>query len=109
MAIPALLVAMRPRFAAVYATVAAGSLIGTAVWALIETHAAGGLFYFAHQNTGALLHLATSTIWLSGAAVLLSADRSPERWTTRSVSCDVVAAAGGLLGLAWLLIQRACV
>lgn len=67
-AIPALLVAMRPRLAAVYTTVAAGSLIGTAVWALIETHAAGGLFYFAYQNTDVLLHLATSTIWLSGAA-----------------------------------------
>ncbi len=67
-AIPALLVATRPRLAAVYITLAAASLIATGVWALFDTHVAGGLFYFPHNVTDALLHFATATIWLTGVA-----------------------------------------
>lgn len=67
-AIPALLVATRPYLAAVYVTFAAGSLIATGVWALLETKVAGGLFYFPNNEMDALLHFGTSTIWLAGAA-----------------------------------------
>jgi hypothetical protein len=67
-AIPALLVASRPRLAALYITVASFSLIATGVWALFSTQVAGGLFAFPNNGTDAALHFATSTIWLSGAA-----------------------------------------
>ena len=67
-AIPALLVASRPRLAALFSAVAAMSLIATGVWALLDTQVAGGLFSFPHQSSDALLHFATSTIWLFGAA-----------------------------------------
>src|SRR5262245_58071507 len=58
-AIPALLVASRPRLAALYSAVAALSLIATGVWALLDTQVAGGLFAFPHQSSDALLHFAT--------------------------------------------------
>jgi hypothetical protein len=67
-AIPALLVASRPRLAALYSAVAAGSLIATGVWALFDTQVAGGLFAFPNNEADALLHFATSAIWLLGAA-----------------------------------------
>ena len=66
-AIPALLVATRPYLTAVYLLLAAGGLIATAIWALASTHVAGGLFYFPNNETDALLHLATSTIWVGGS------------------------------------------
>jgi hypothetical protein len=67
-AIPALLVAPRPHLAAVYLPLAAGGLIATGIWALLSTEVAGGLFYFPNNETDAVLHFATSTIWLAGAA-----------------------------------------
>jgi Domain of unknown function (DUF4383) len=66
-AIPALLVATRPYLAAVYLLFAAGGLIATAIWALFATQVAGGLFYFPNNETDALLHFATSLIWVAGA------------------------------------------
>jgi hypothetical protein len=67
-AIPALLLVTRPRLEAVYLVLAAGSLIATGVWALFDTQPAAGLFSFPNNEVDALLHFATSTIWLAGAA-----------------------------------------
>jgi hypothetical protein len=67
-AVPGLLVATRPHLAAVFVLFAAGGLIATAVWALVETQLAGGLFYFPHNETDAFFHLGTSAIFLAGAA-----------------------------------------
>jgi len=47
---------------------AAAALLSTAVWAVLSTQPAGGLFYFPHGDADALLHLATSSIFLAGAA-----------------------------------------
>ena len=67
-AIPALIVARRPERAAIFVPFAAASLIATAIWAMFETHPAAGLFYFPNNQGDALLHLATSAIFLAGAA-----------------------------------------
>jgi hypothetical protein len=67
-AVPALLVASRPRLAAMYVPLAAAGLIATAVWALLSTRIAGGLFYFPNNETDAVLHFATAAIFLGGAA-----------------------------------------
>lgn len=67
-AIPGLLVASRPRLAAVFLPLAAGGLIATGVWALLDTQVAGGLFYFPNNEMDALLHFGTSSIFLAGVA-----------------------------------------
>jgi hypothetical protein len=67
-AIPALVLAPRPHLAARFLPLAAAGLIATAVWALISTQLAGGLFYFPNNETDALLHFGTSLIFLAGAA-----------------------------------------
>ena len=67
-AIPALAVATRPRLAALVVSMAAASLIATAIWALADKQLADGLFYFPNNGTDALLHFGTSTIFLAGAA-----------------------------------------
>jgi hypothetical protein len=67
-AVPALLLATRPHLVARFLPLAAGGLIATAIWALFSTELLGGLFYFPNNGTDALLHLATSTIFLAGAA-----------------------------------------
>lgn len=67
-AVPALMLATRPRLVARFLPLAAGGLIATAVWALLSTELAGGLFYFPNNETDALLHFGTSLIFLAGAA-----------------------------------------
>jgi Domain of unknown function (DUF4383) len=67
-AVPALALLPWPDLLARYLPLAAGGLIATAVWALLSTEVAGGLFYFPNNETDAILHFATSTIWLAGAA-----------------------------------------
>jgi hypothetical protein len=67
-ALPALAVLPNPRLTALYLLAASGSLIATAVWALLSTRPAGGLFYFPHNESDAILHFATSAIFLAGAA-----------------------------------------
>jgi hypothetical protein len=74
-AIPALLLASRPYPAAVFELAAAASLIATGVWALLSTQVAGGLFYFPHDTTDALLHFGTSTIFLAGAVHYFAVER----------------------------------
>jgi len=79
-AIPGLLAATRPRLAAPFVLAAAGSLIATAVWALLEHQVAAGLFYFPNNEADALLHVGTSAIFLAGAAhYYLIAPRRPPR------------------------------
>lgn len=80
-AIPGLLVARRPYLAAVFCASAAGSLIATAVWALVEEHAAGGLFYFPNASGDALLHIGTSLVFVAGAASYFRHARSPRTQT----------------------------
>jgi hypothetical protein len=67
-AVPALLLAPRPHLVARYLPIAAGGLIVTGIWALFSTEIAGGLFYFPNNETDALLHFATSLIWVGGSA-----------------------------------------
>src|SRR3954453_19420602 len=66
--IPVLALLPWPDLLARFLPLAAGGLIATAVWALFSTSIAGGLFYFPNNETDALLHFATSSIWLAGAA-----------------------------------------
>jgi hypothetical protein len=67
-ALPGLFAALRASWAALFDLAAAGSLIATGIWALLDEHAAGGLFYFPNEMGDALLHFATSAIFLAGAA-----------------------------------------
>ena len=65
-AIPALVLAPRPHLVARFLPLAAAGLIATAIWALISTQLAGGLFYFPNNETDAILHFATSAIFIGG-------------------------------------------
>jgi hypothetical protein len=78
-AIPALLVARRPYLAAIYISVAAGSLIATGIWALMDTQVALGLFAFPNQEADAILHFATSLVWIAGAAHYFLRERPAAR------------------------------
>jgi hypothetical protein len=78
--IPALLLVTRPQLEAVYLVLAAGSLIATGVWALFDTQPAAGLFSFPNNEVDALLHFATSTIWLAGAAHYFVGASTYARW-----------------------------
>jgi hypothetical protein len=75
-AIPALIAAARPLWAAWVNVASATGLIATAIWALNDTSVAGGLFAFPHQEADALLHFATSSIFLAGAAHYFWAERA---------------------------------
>ena len=59
---------INPYPAAVFVALAAASLAATGIWALLDTQLAGGLLYFPNNETDALLHFGTSTIFLAGAA-----------------------------------------
>jgi hypothetical protein len=63
-----LVAALRPSWSALFNLGAAFALIVTGVWALNATQVAGGLFYFPHGDADAVLHFATSAIFLAGAA-----------------------------------------
>jgi Domain of unknown function (DUF4383) len=76
---PGLLAALKPSWSALFNLAAAGSLIATAVWALLDTQVAGGLFYFPHGEADALLHLGTSAIFLAGAAHYFLRDLPEQR------------------------------
>ncbi len=67
-ALPVLASAVRPDWAAITSAAAAASLIATGIWALASTRVAGGLFYFPNGGADALLHFATSAIFLAGVA-----------------------------------------
>ena len=83
-AIPGLFAATRRRLAAIFNVAAAASLIATGVWALLSEQVAGGLFYFPNGTGDALLHFATSAIFVAGALHYYLADgpsdiRAPAR------------------------------
>jgi hypothetical protein len=67
-AIPGFFAALRREWSALFDLAAAAGLIGTAIWALMSTEVAGGLFYFPHNEADGVLHLGTSAIFLAGAA-----------------------------------------
>jgi Domain of unknown function (DUF4383) len=67
-AIPGLFAALRREWAALFNLAAAGSLIATGIWALLDTRVAAGLFYFPNGGADAILHFGTSAIFLAGAA-----------------------------------------
>ncbi len=66
-AIPGFIAASRRQLAAIFNFAAAAGLIATGVWALFSERVAGGLFYFPHGISDALLHFATSAIFVAGA------------------------------------------
>lgn len=67
-AIPGFFAALRRSWAALFDVGAAAALLSTALWAVLSTQVAAGLFYFPHGDADALLHVGTSTIFLAGAA-----------------------------------------
>ena len=74
-AIPGFFAALRREWSALFDLAAAGGLIATAIWALMSTEVAGGLFYFPHNEADALLHFGTSAIFLAGAGHYYSSVR----------------------------------
>ena len=66
--IPGLFAALRRSWSGLFDLAAAGSLIFTGGWALIESRLYGGLFYLPHGGADALLHFSVSAIFLAGAA-----------------------------------------
>ena len=78
-AIPGFFAALRRSWSALFNLGAAAALLSTAVWAVLSTQVAAGLFYFPHGDADALLHLGTSTIFLAGAAHYYLATRRPRR------------------------------
>jgi Domain of unknown function (DUF4383) len=66
--VPGLFAALRPSWAGLFNLAAAGSLIFTGIWALIDAQVYGGLFYLPHGGADALLHFSVSAIFLAGAA-----------------------------------------
>jgi hypothetical protein len=77
--IPGLLLATRPREAALFAVAAAGGLLATAAWAVFSTEVAGGLFQFPNNEADAALHVATSSIFVAGAVHWFVAARRAAR------------------------------
>jgi hypothetical protein len=74
-AIPGFFAALRRSWAALFDVATAAALLSTALWAVLSTQVAGGLFYFPHGDADALLHVGTSTIFLAGAAHFYFASR----------------------------------
>ncbi|MFL5908536.1 MAG: DUF4383 domain-containing protein [Solirubrobacterales bacterium] len=67
LAIPGLFAALRASWAGLFNLAAAGSLIFTGIWALLDSQVYGGLFYLPHTGADALLHFGVSAIFLAGA------------------------------------------
>ena len=74
-ALPGFLAALRGSWSAAFCVAAAASLVATAIWALADTYPVGGLFYFPNGGADAILHFATSAIFLGGAATYLFSGR----------------------------------
>jgi hypothetical protein len=65
--IPGLYAALRPSWSGLFCLGAAGGLIITGIWALVEAQVYGVL-YLPHGGADAALHFAVSAIFLAGAA-----------------------------------------
>ena len=74
-ALPGFAAAWRASWSAAFCVAAAASLTATAIWALADTYPVGGLFYFPNGGADAILHFATSSIFLAGAASYLVSAR----------------------------------
>lgn len=48
---------------------AAAALYGTALWAMLSEHPAGGLFYFPNPTGDVLLHIVVASVFLTGALI----------------------------------------
>lgn len=75
-AIPALMVASRPRLAAAFIALAGIGLAAVGVWALLDDAPLWGLYAFTNNLTDALLHFFTASIWLAGSAHYYSTRRA---------------------------------
>jgi hypothetical protein len=79
-AVPGLFAARRRSWSGFFVVQAAGALVATGVWALFETRPLGGLFYFPGHLADALLHFATSAVFVAGAVhYFFLAGRAPSR------------------------------
>jgi hypothetical protein len=75
-AVPGFFAALRASWSALFNLAAAGSLIVTGIWALLDAQVYGGLFYLPHGEADAFLHFGVAMIWLAGAAhYFLATDR----------------------------------
>ena len=74
-AVPGLFAALRRTWSAVFVLAAAGGLIATGVWGLLDTQLAAGLFYFPNNESDALLHFGTSAIFVLGAIHYFTLER----------------------------------
>lgn len=63
-----LLAGARAGLAFVFACAAAATLVATGVWALLSEQVLGGLFYFPNAAGDAVLHFATSAVFIAGIA-----------------------------------------
>src|SRR5437763_12799444 len=84
LALGALWFARRARDAALYVPLAAGALIATGIWALLDKHPAAVLFYFPHNHNDAWLHFAVGGIFIAGFAHYLLHSVTRTEYTTRS-------------------------
>jgi uncharacterized protein DUF4383 len=75
--IPGLFAALRASWSALFNLAAAGGLIFTGIWALIDAQVYGGLFYLPHGGADALLHFSVSAIFLAGAIHYYTRGREP--------------------------------
>jgi hypothetical protein len=74
-AIPGLFAARRADWSGLFNLAAAGSLIATGIWAMIDAQVAGGLFYLPNGGADAVLHFATSAIFLAGGVHYFAFER----------------------------------
>jgi hypothetical protein len=73
--IPGLVATWRRRWSAFFVVQAAIALSATAIWALLSTRPVGGLFYFPGNVADAILHFATSAIFVAGALAYYAGTR----------------------------------
>jgi Domain of unknown function (DUF4383) len=75
---PAFVFALRPSWALFYAFYAAGALIVTGLWALID-HQPAWVFTFPNNHADAVFHLVTGALFAGVAAIQLARDRAQPR------------------------------
>jgi hypothetical protein len=71
---PAFVFALRPRWALFYAIYAAFALYATGIWAFFDEQPAW-VFTFPNNNSDAIFHIATGTLFAIVAAVQIGIDR----------------------------------
>lgn len=76
---PAFVFALRPSWALFYAWYATAALYVTGLWAFFSEQPAY-VFTFPNNDTDAIFHIATGTLFLIVAVVQMGLDRSRARW-----------------------------